>query len=76
MNIEKSVTLSKPTSAASFFEVSACMIAAESASICRASFWASCAGIRTLLIVTRTGVCIPSLSMRATSMTLMPGFST
>ena len=76
MNIEKSVTLSNPTSAASSFEVSACMIAVESASICRASFCASWAGMRTLLIVTRTGVCNPSLSMRAISMTLMPCLST
>ena len=75
MNIEKSVRLSKPTSAASSFEVSARMIDAESASICRASLQASCAEVRTLFTEIRTGVCSPSLSMRATSTTLMPGRS-
>ena len=73
MNIEKSVTLSKPSSRATRSEVTTRSSAAESASSCRASFPASCAGVRTLLIVTRTGVCNPSLSMRATSMTFMPG---
>ena len=56
MNIEKSVTLSKPTLRATSGEVSTRMIAVESASICRASFCASCAGMRALLIETRTGV--------------------
>ena len=76
MNMEKSVRVSKPTSAASSFDASARMIAAESASICRASFRANCSGVRTLLTAMRTGVCNPNLSIRATSTTLMPGRST
>ena len=75
MNIEKSVTLSKPSVRASESEVSTCAKEAESASNCRPSFPASCAGVRTLLKVMRTGVCSPSLSMRATSMTFIPGRS-
>ena len=76
MNMEKSVTESKPAFLAVAGSVSAPTIVAESASICRASLPASCAGVRTLLIVTRTGVCNPSLSIRATCTTFIPGSST
>ena len=76
MNIEKSVTLSKPTSAASAGEVSAAANDAESASSCMPSFRASCPGVRTFWTVTRTGVCMPSLSIRTISMTFMPGLTT
>ena len=76
MNIEKRVSESKPTSSASFFDCSTRRMEVESASSCRASLRASCSGVRTLLIDMRTGVCNPSLNIRATSMTLMPGSST
>ncbi len=76
MNIEKSVKLSKPTAAAASSEVKTRIKAAESASICRESLRASWPGVRTLLIVTRTGVCMPNLSMRATPSTFIPGSKT
>ncbi len=72
MNIEKSVTLSKPSSRAFGPEARTAINAAESASICAASLAASWAGMRTLLMVTRTGVCNPNLIVRAMRITFMP----